>query len=102
MLLKTPIYSEADKYLDGRPDFRLESTDYRMEVSCAAGLGHINTFMRPKAVIIDGSGIEDKFFLNGFRDRASTLGKTLIELPENAEQGLRWLTRLDYTSLSCT
>jgi hypothetical protein len=72
-----------------------------MGVSCSAALGHINNFMHPQAIIIDNSGVEDEFFLEAFRDSAPALGKTLIELPANAEQNLRWMTRLDGASLSC-
>ncbi len=85
---------------DGRPDLLIESSDYRMEVSQSACLGHITNFMHPQAVIIDNSGIEDPFFLKAFRERAPALGRTLIELPGNAEQSLRWITRLDSASLN--
>ncbi|TAQ84201.1 hypothetical protein B7494_g7473 [Chlorociboria aeruginascens] len=86
---------------DGRPDLSVESSDFRMEVSCSAGLNHINTFMHPQAILVDGTpGAEDQFFLNGFRSRAQGLGRTLIELPPNAEQNLMWITRLDSAALS--
>ncbi len=68
---------------DARPDFSVQSTDYRMEVSAAAALGHINTFMHPQAVIVDNSGQEDPYFISAMRERAALLGKTLIELPPN-------------------
>lgn len=72
-----------------------------MEVSSAAGLGHIDNYMHPQAVIIDNSGIEDLWFLKAMRDQASLMGKTLIELPGDVEQSLRWITRLDSSSLKC-
>jgi hypothetical protein len=72
-----------------------------MEVSSSAALGHINTYMRPQAVIIDNSGIEDLWFLKAMRGRASLIGKTLVELPGDVEQSLRWITRLDSSSLNC-
>lgn len=71
-----------------------------MEVSVSAGLNHINTYMHPQAVIIDNSGIEDKFFLTAIRDRSTLLGRTLIELPRNAGQSMLWMTRLDSSSLN--
>jgi len=86
--------------LDGRPDFSVHSSDYRMEVSASAGLSHINTFVHPQAILVDGSSAEDQFFLRAFRDRTGWLGVTLIELPENAEQNLMWLTELDSSSLN--
>lgn len=86
--------------LDARPDYGPESTDFRMEVSSIAALGHINKYMHPQAVIVDNSGTEEEYFLTGIRDRSIELGRTLIELPDNAEQSLMWLTRLDSSSLN--
>lgn len=86
--------------LDARPDFGPESSDFRMEVSCGAALGHINTHMHPQAVIVDNSGMEEKYFLAAMKTRSATLEKTLIELPANAEQNLMWITRLDSASLN--
>ena len=87
-------------YHDARPDFSVHSTDYRMEVSCAAAFNHINTFVHPQATFIDASG-EEEIFMKGLEKRANTLGRTVIELPENAEQTLMWTTLLDSSSLSC-
>ncbi|KAG4030578.1 hypothetical protein MFRU_011g00370 [Monilinia fructicola] len=85
---------------DARPDYSLKSSDFRMEVSCSAGLNHINTFVHPQAVIIDGSKDEDDFLISAFRTRANSLDRTLIELPENTEQNLMWIVQLDSASLS--
>lgn len=71
-----------------------------MEVSSGAALGHINNFMHPQAVIVDNSDTEEEYFLIGIRDRSIEVGRTLIELPGNAEQRLVWLTRLDSSSLN--
>lgn len=71
-----------------------------MEVSCSAGFNHINTFVHPQATFIDASGEEEPFFMKGLKDRANTLGRTVVELPENAEQSLIWTTMLDSASLS--
>jgi hypothetical protein len=71
-----------------------------MEVSCSAGFNHINTFVHPQATFIDGSGEEDTFFLRGLMGRANALGRTVIEMPDNAEQNLMWVTLLDSASLS--
>jgi hypothetical protein len=85
---------------DARPDYSLQSSDYRMEVSSSAAFNHINTYIHPQASIIDLSGEEEAWFLKGIKDRASTLGRTIIELPKNAEQNLMWITLLDSASLS--
>lgn len=71
-----------------------------MEVSCSAGFNHINTFVNPQATFIDASGEEESFFMKGLKERANNMGRTVIELPENAEQTLMWTTMLDSASLS--
>jgi hypothetical protein len=88
------------RFIDARPDFSLQSSDYRMEVVTSAGYNHINTFIHPQATIIDGSGDEEPFMFKGLKTRALALGRTLIELPKDSEQNLMWLTRLDSMSLS--
>jgi hypothetical protein len=87
-------------YHDARPDYSVQSTDYRMEVSCSAGFNHINTFVHPQATFIDASGAEEQFLAKGLKDRANSLGRTVIDLPENSEQNMMWTTLLDSSSLS--
>jgi hypothetical protein len=86
--------------IDARPDFSTESSDFRMEVSSAAGYNHINNFVHPQATFIDASGEEEVWFLKGIKLRAKSVGRTVIELPANAEQNLMWITLLDSASLS--
>jgi hypothetical protein len=71
-----------------------------MEVSCAAALGHITNYMHPQAVIVDNSGLENKYFLKAMKERSAILERTLIELPPKAGQTLLWFTRLDSSSLN--
>ncbi|KAL9597299.1 MAG: hypothetical protein Q9219_005223 [cf. Caloplaca sp. 3 TL-2023] len=85
---------------DARPDFSPWSSDFRMEVSVAAGLGHIQTFMHPQVVITDHASREDGFFMKAIRTKTSELGKSLIELPTSASESLMWITRLDSGSLA--
>ncbi|KAE8442567.1 hypothetical protein EG329_003054 [Mollisiaceae sp. DMI_Dod_QoI] len=85
---------------DARPDFAVHSSDWRMEVSSAAAFKHINDFVHPQATFIDASGEEEIWFLKGLKERASNLGRTVIELPESSEQNLMWITLLDSSSLS--
>lgn len=89
-------------HLDARPDFSAQSTDFRMEVSVAAGLSHISSFLDQPVVIVDGSGNEDTFLLKSAREHAEYSWKTLIELPSNGDQTLRWLTRLSASALKGT
>jgi hypothetical protein len=71
-----------------------------MEVSCSAAFNHINTYVSPEATFVDVSGGEDLFLLTALRDHAKSLGRTIIEMPENAEQIMMWTTLLDSSSLS--
>lgn len=71
-----------------------------MEVASSAGFNHINTFVHPQATFVDASGEEEAWFLKGVKDRAIPLGRTVIDLPENAEKNLMWITLLDSASLS--
>ncbi|KAI9829867.1 MAG: hypothetical protein M1819_005965 [Sarea resinae] len=84
---------------DGRPDYSPWSSDYRMEMSVSAGLGHTHKFMHPQAVIFDNSGQEDSFFISGITEKAKALEITSIELPQDATENLKWITRLDSGSL---
>lgn len=71
-----------------------------MQVSASAGFNHINTYVHPQATFIDNSGEEEPFMFSGFKTRAVSLGRTIIELPVNSEENLMWLTLLDSASLS--
>lgn len=70
-----------------------------MEVSSGAAYGHVFKFIHPKATIVDGSGEEESWFLEGLGRRAVGLKGTVIELPNNTEKNLMWITRLDCSSL---
>ncbi|KAL8850026.1 MAG: hypothetical protein Q9221_005043 [Calogaya cf. arnoldii] len=83
-----------------RPDFSPWSSDFRMEVSVAAALGHVGTFMHPQVVITDDPSREDVFFTRAIRAKASELGKSVIELPKDAAEKMMWIARLDSGSLA--
>ncbi|KAL8750560.1 MAG: hypothetical protein Q9184_006387, partial [Pyrenodesmia sp. 2 TL-2023] len=85
---------------DARPDYSLWSSDFRMEVSVSAALGHIQGFMHPQVVITNDPSREDAFFTRAIRARAFELGKTVIELPTDASENLMWIARLDSGSLA--
>ena len=94
--------TEADcsiRWHDGRPDFSVYSTDYRMEVSVRASLGHITSVMKPRVVLVDSPEREDTFFTTGMKDKTRDLGLPLIELPVNAAEHLQWISKLDGSSL---
>ena len=85
---------------DARPDYSKWSSDYRMEVSVAASLGHIQEFVHPQVILIDEPNREDDFLVAGIREKAMDLSKPLVELPSDAAENLMWITRLDSASLA--
>ncbi|KAL8936037.1 MAG: hypothetical protein Q9211_004388, partial [Gyalolechia sp. 1 TL-2023] len=88
------------KWHDARPDFSPWSSDFRMEASVSAALGHIQTFMRPQVLITDDAGREDGFFTKAIRAKAFEIGRSVIELPTDASESLMWISRLDSGSLA--
>lgn len=84
---------------DGRSDFSLTSSDFRMEVS-VGGIQPYQQFCPSSGDHNRRIGEEELWFLDGLSDRAATLGRTVIQLPENAERNLMWITLLDSASLS--
>lgn len=72
----------------------------RMEVSVAAALGHIQTYLEPQVIITGHASREDGFFTKAVRAKALEIGKSLIELPLDAIENLMWVTRLDSGSLA--
>lgn len=85
---------------DARPDYSRWSSDFRMEVSVAASMEHIHTFIHPQVIIIDDPSREDKFFVSALRSKAMDIGRGIIELPPDALENMMWLTRLDSGSLA--
>lgn len=71
-----------------------------MEVSVAAALGHIQSFIDPQVIITDHASRENGFFIKAMRAKSSEIGKSLIELPPDATENLMWLARLDSGSLA--
>jgi hypothetical protein len=71
-----------------------------MEISCSAAFSHINTYIQPQATFIDVSKEEELFFIAGVKERADSLGRTIVEMPKDSEDKLMWTTLLDSASLS--
>lgn len=90
-----PVY-----FHDARPDMASISTDPRMQLSVSGALGHINTYMLPRAIITTTSDNEDVFFTVGVSRTAKALGITHISVPKNAPEKLSWMARLDASSLN--
>ncbi|KAJ4300305.1 hypothetical protein N0V88_002978 [Collariella sp. IMI 366227] len=63
---------------------------------------HINNYLHPQALLVDASAVEEDYFVSALRKQAPVSGIPLIELPENANFKLAWITKLDSSSLAGT
>ncbi len=91
--------SDCDIYLhDARPDYPHQSSASRLEVSARAGLGHIHSALRLHAVVTVDR--DESYFLGAVKDKTSSLGLTLVNLPAGGLQSLSWISSLEATSLS--
>lgn len=65
------------------------------------GADHIANYVRPIAVIVDGSYTEDRSFLDSIKDQMIDAPRTtLIELPAKAQSRLSWMSQLDAAALA--
>jgi len=85
---------------DARPDLSATSTDKRLQKCVSRAFYHINMFMHPQAVIVDGTDMEETYFAEGLRNHDSLKGTPVIELPHGGVRKLAWMTRLDSASLN--
>ncbi|KAI9713212.1 MAG: hypothetical protein M1820_001198 [Bogoriella megaspora] len=84
---------------DARPDYSQWSTDNRMGVSVSAALGHINQYMHPQIIIVDGSSQEDNYFLKAITSKSNSQNTPVLQIPAGKADDLRWITRLDSGAL---
>ncbi|KAI0453101.1 hypothetical protein F5B21DRAFT_310420 [Xylaria acuta] len=84
---------------DARPDYAEISTDARLEKAVFRGFHHINTYMHPQAIIVDGSNDEEAYFTRGLKQHVKISKTTMIELPRWASKSLSWITKLDSAAL---
>lgn len=71
-----------------------------MEIAVYAAIGHLRNYIHPQAFIVDTLELENIWFAKKTRVRAQEMDFTLIELPKRSDESLRWLTRLDSSSLN--
>ncbi|KAI2628367.1 hypothetical protein GGS21DRAFT_240458 [Xylaria nigripes] len=86
-------------YHDARPDYATVSTVERLEKTVVRGLYHINAYLRPSIILLDGSDDEDDYMTRGVKQHVKLSKTTLIELPPMALRSLSWVTRLDIAAL---
>lgn len=61
---------------------------------------HIHSYMHPQAVIVDASTIENDYFLRAIRMQANGMGVPVMDLPQDSQKHLAYMTKLDSSSLS--
>lgn len=59
---------------------------------------HMHRFLHPQVMFIDKQN-ENEVVLRAIKEAATQYGAPIIELPENAAENLRWMTRLSSQSL---
>lgn len=84
---------------DGRPDYAVYSTDWRMEVSIKAAITYICSDIMPQIVLVDDFRREDDVFKKGFMAQIKKYQLPFLELPSTASESMQWLARLDAAAL---
>ncbi|RKF62771.1 putative conserved protein/low similarity to glucosyl transferase [Erysiphe neolycopersici] len=88
------------KFHDARPDSSISSSNTRMKSSVLSAFKEVEKFLKPEAILVDASRNEDEWFRDWIKSEAFELERTIIELPENSEEKLKWTSLLDAKSLS--
>lgn len=82
---------------DARAEFANRMTEDRLKIAIRTGLRHLHDFIHPQVVLL--SDHEEEWFIKIARKITKQLQMQTIELPENAANDLRWITRLDSGSV---
>ncbi|PHH68850.1 hypothetical protein CDD82_229 [Ophiocordyceps australis] len=85
---------------DARPNKADLSTQRRLALAVSRSIRYIDSYMRPKAIIIHSPTSPQDFFDSGVRDAMAIVRSTLINLAESPETRLSWLTKLDALALA--
>lgn len=84
---------------DARADFASLMPVERKKLVVRTALRHLRDFMHPQVLIMSAEH-EDSWFSATITDMAKKLQVPTIELPWDAADSLRWITRLDSGSLN--
>ncbi|KAI0392969.1 hypothetical protein F5Y17DRAFT_330238 [Xylariaceae sp. FL0594] len=84
---------------DARPNFAAISTDRRLEKSVYRAFYHINNYVHPQAIFIDGSNDEEAYLTRGVLRHVKLSKTTVIELPGSAGKTLDWIAKVDSAAL---
>lgn len=85
---------------DARPDYAAESSTNRLDISARASLGHIHSALQLSTVFVGDSDFEDEYLVDALREKASSVGLSLILLPTDGLAGMSWISSLNARSLS--
>lgn len=80
---------------DAQPDFALQSSTNRMQISCEAAIGHIHRAHPIRAIFFDDTAREDDFLRRALKGRIKSLQIPHIQVP-NADS---WMLILGTASL---
>lgn len=83
---------------DARAEFANMMTEDRLKITIRTGLRHLHDFIHPQVVLLSVDH-EEKWFIEIARKTTQQLQMQTIELPANAANDLRWITRLDSGSI---
>jgi hypothetical protein len=83
------------RWHEAQPDFALQSSADRMQMSCEAAVGHISRVLRLRANFFDDSDREDGFLRKGMKHRVKSLGLPLLDVPKADS----WMLELGVPSL---
>ncbi|OAA68910.1 hypothetical protein ISF_03285 [Cordyceps fumosorosea ARSEF 2679] len=102
-LLKVNGVGESCKIqtIDARADQSRQLSNPRLAFATARAIYYLATYLRPLAVVVDGSSAEDRPFLDGIKEQTSDAPRTtLIELPARAGTRMSWMSKLDAAALA--
>ncbi|KAJ3552848.1 hypothetical protein NPX13_g11020 [Xylaria arbuscula] len=85
--------------INARPNYAQISSDGRLEKAVFRGFHHINNYMHPQAIIVDGTNNEEAYFTRGLKQHIKVSKTSLVELPRFAPKSLNWITKLDSAAL---
>lgn len=86
---------------DARAESANRMTEDRLKIATKTGLRHLHEFIHPQIMLLSVDH-EEEWFIETARQTTQQLQMQTIELPDNAANDLRWITRLDSGSIGGT